>query len=137
METSPQQISNARQTIKQILPLLEDAERKFRSARNWGFVDIFGGGLLTDLIKHGKIASASNDMNEISRLLGYLQGQLGSITIPTDYRMTLGGFSTFGDFMFDGAVFDIYMQSKIMKSLDEIRRLENRLMQLDSVLAKM
>lgn len=137
MENSPQQIAAARQTIRQLQPLLQDAERKFKSARNWGFIDIFGGGLLTDLIKHGKLASASNDMNDVSHLLGYLQGQLGSITIPTDYRMKLGGFSTFGDFMFDGAVFDIYMQSKIMKSLDEIRKLEARLSQLDSILAKM
>lgn len=137
MENSPQQITAARQTIRQIVPLLQDAERKFKSARNWGFVDIFGGGLLSDLIKHGKLASASNDMSDISHLLGYLQGQLGNITIPTDYRMKLGGFSTFGDFMFDGVVFDVFMQSKIMKSLDEIRRLEARLQQLDCVLAKM
>lgn len=137
MENSPQQIAAARQTIKQLLIVLDKADRKFRSARNWGFLDILGGGLLTDLMKHGKLSSASADMNEVQRLLGYLQAQLGNVSFPNDYRMQLGGFSTFADFLFDGAIFDIYMQSKIMRSIDELQRLYGKLEQLDGVLAKM
>lgn len=137
MENSPQQIASARQTISQILPLIDQAEAKFTSARNWGFLDIFGGGLITDLIKHSKLNSASYDMNDIARLLEQLQNQLKGLVIPTDYRMRTGGFSTFGDFVFDGAIFDIYMQSKIMSSLEQVRQLKSKLMQLDSMLCGM
>lgn len=137
MENSPQQIAGARQTIRQLLPLIDQAENKFKSARNWGFLDIFGGGLLTDLIKHSKLNSASYDMNEIANLLQVLQNQLNGLIIPTDYRMRTGGFSTFGDFIFDGAIFDIYMQSKIMSSLEQVRQLKTKLMQLDSMLQGM
>lgn len=137
MENSPQQIANARQTIRQLLPLIDQAESKFKSARNWSFLDIFGGGLLTDLIKHSKLNSASYDMNEIANLLQILQNQLNGLVIPTDYRMRTGGFSTFGDFIFDGAIFDIYMQSKIMSSLEQVRQLKTKLLQLDSMLSGM
>lgn len=137
MQNSLEQISGAKQTISQILPLIERAEDKFRSARNWGFLDILGGGLITDFIKHSKLNSASYDMNEIAALLQRLQSQLSGLVIPTDYRMQMGGFSTFGDFIFDGAIFDIYMQSKIMSSLDQIRSLKNKLIQLNSTLSNL
>lgn len=137
MDNSPQQVAAARQTIRQLQSVLDEAMRKFKSARNWGFIDILGGGFLTDLIKHSKIASASNDMGEVQRLLGVLQAQLGNVSFPNDYRMQLGGFSTFADFLFDGAIFDIYMQSKIMKSIDELQRLYGKLQQLDEVLARL
>ena len=129
-------VSSAKNTIRQILPLVDEAERKFKSARNWGFLDIFGGGLIVDLFKHGKLNSANNTMNEISYHLQILQNQLDSLTIPTDYRMKFG-FSSFGDFLFDGAIFDIYMQSKIMSSLDQVRKLKNKLIQLHDMLDRM
>ncbi|MBR2317932.1 MAG: hypothetical protein IKA37_08135 [Spirochaetales bacterium] len=129
-------VNEVKNTIRQILPLVDEAERKFKSARNWGFLDIFGGGLIVDLFKHGKLNSANNTMNEISYHLQILQNQLGSLTIPTDYRMKFG-FSSFGDFLFDGAIFDIYMQSKIMSSLDQVRKLKNKLVQLQDMLDKM
>ncbi|MEE1291037.1 MAG: hypothetical protein UHW86_08410 [Spirochaetota bacterium] len=129
-------VSSAKNTIRQILPLVDEAERKFKSARNWGFLDIFGGGLIVDLFKHGKLNSANNTMNEISYHLQILQNQLDSLTIPTDYRMKFG-FSSFGDFLFDGAIFDIYMQSKIMSSLDQVRKLKNKLVQLHDMLDRM
>ena len=129
-------VNDAKNTIRQILPLVDEAERKFKSARNWGFLDIFGGGLIVDLFKHGKLNSAKNTMNEISYHLQILQNQLDSLTIPTDYRMKFG-FSSFGDFLFDGAIFDIYMQSKIMSSLDQVRKLKNKLVQLHDMLDRM
>ena len=137
MENSPQQIQSAKSTIRQLLPLIEQAERKFKSARNWGFVDIFGGGLISDFIKHSHLNSASIIMNDIQHNHQILQQQLNGLVIPTDYRMQMGGFSTFGDFIFDGAVFDIYMQSTIMSSLEQVRDLKNKILQLDAVLNKM
>ena len=98
-------INNAKNTIRILLPLIDEAERKFKSARNWGFLDIFGGGLIVDLFKHGKLNSASNTMNEISYHLQTLQNQLNGLTIPTDYRMQFG-FSSFG-----GAATSVFLDS--------------------------
>jgi len=131
-----QNINNAKNTIRQLLPLVELAEREFRSARNWGFLDIFGGGLLVDLFKHSKLSSAKDTMNQIANLLSILQSQIKDLTIPVDYRMQFG-FSTFADFLFDGAFFDIYMQTKIMNSLEQIKQLKTKLQTLLDMLGRM
>jgi hypothetical protein len=129
-------INNAKNTIRQLLPLVEQAEREFTSARNWGFLDIFGGGLLVDLFKHSKLNSAKDTMNQIVNLLKILQAQIENLTMPTDYRMQFG-FSSFADFLFDGAIFDIYMQSKIMSSLDQVRHLKTKLLTLMDMIGRM
>ena len=128
MDNNLQYINDAKNIVDQLLPLLDDAERSFRKARNWGIVDIFGGGLITDLIKHMHLNNASNIMTEINYLLRDLQRALGNISIPTDYRMQMGGFSTFADFVFDGALADLWMESKILSSLDQVRQLKNKLL---------
>jgi len=114
--------------VRQILPLLDQAEHSFKSARNWGFVDIFGGGLIVDLIKHSHLNSAGTVMNQINYLLHDLQRVLQGLTIPADYSMNTATFATFADFVFDGILADTYMQSKIMTSLDQVRELHRRLL---------
>jgi hypothetical protein len=137
METSLKEINNARNILTELMPLINQAEDKFRSARNWGIVDLLGGGLITDLIKHSQLGAASNSMNRISDLLRDLQHELKNIDIPTDYRMQLGGFSTFADFVFDGALADAWMESKIVSSLDQVRQLRERLLVLQDRLNTM
>lgn len=137
MENSLKDIQEVKAITRKLLPLLDEEEQHFKSARNWGFVDLLGGGLLTDLIKHSKLNSASRVMNEINYLLRDLQRELKDIYIPTDYQMQLGGFSTFADFFFDGTLADAYMESKIISSLDQVRSLKQRIMMLDSRLNEM
>ncbi len=124
------QVNRAISLTNSLISLLNDAESNLSSARNWGFLDILGGGLLTDLIKHSKLNKASQSMQEVNYLMQELQHALGSIQIPQDYSMNVGGFETFADFVFDGAIVDIYMTSKIMSSLNEVKELKARLFEL-------
>lgn len=133
MQNEPQ-LNEAISLVNQIIPYVEDAERSLSSARNWGIVDVFGGGFITDIIKHAKLNNASNSMESVNYLMQRLQQVLGSIQMPNDYRMQIGGFSTFADFMFDGAIADIYMTSKIMGSLDQVRELKSKLYTLKAKL---
>lgn len=130
-------LTNAKQILSQLIPLVEQAEDKFRSARNWGFIDMVGGGFFVNMIKHYKINSAGNILEDVQYLLEQLQNVLKAISIPVDYRVRVGGFATFADFVFDGFISDSYMQFKIMGSLDQIRELKKRLLQLDDVLREM
>ena len=41
--------------------------------------------------------------------------------------MNTGTFATFADFVFDGVLADVYMQSKIMTSIEQIKELRRRL----------
>ena len=125
--TNNPQVIEANSIIDQLWPLVEEAERKLKSARNWSIFDILGGGFIVDMIKHYKLNGAANLMNEANMLMQRLQQVLGSVSIPADYRMSIGGFATFADFLFDGVFADAYMASKIFSSLDEVRRLKEKL----------
>lgn len=126
-ELEKHEIDDCLKIIDQLLPLIGEAERQFSSARNWGFLDMLGGGLLTDIIKHSKLSRASGCMNEINYLLRDLERELKDVKFTTDYSMNTGTFSTFADFLFDGILADTYMQSKIMNSLDQVRELHHRI----------
>lgn len=128
------QVTKALSTVNRLIPLVEEAESHFKSARNWSVLDVLGGGFIVDLIKHSKLNKATDSMNEIDFLMRQLRTELGSIEAPNDYRMNVGGFLTFADFFFDGIFADAYMASKIMSSLDEVQKLKNKLYALKSQL---
>ena len=137
MTNNIKEINDVQLIINQLLPLIDEAENKFRKARNWGFFDILGGGFITDLIKHSNLGAASNIMNQINYLLHDLQRELKEVVIPTDFSMNTASFSTFADFVFDGILADVYMQSKIMTSMEQIRELRSRLLILRDRLAEL
>lgn len=131
------QINQALNLTDQLITCLDEAERHLSSARNWGFLDVLGGGLLVDLIKHSKLNNAKYSMERVNYLMQELQRTLGNISVPNDYRMQIGGFATFADFFFDSGIVDVYMTAKIMGSLNEVRRLKDRCYDLKSKLQGM
>ena len=96
-----------------------------------------GGGFIVDMIKHSKINSAGQDLNRVNYLLGQLQTELNRTVFPTDYTLNVPGFATFADFVFDGFIADLYMQSQISSSLNQIRELKEKLVLLDQEMARL
>ena len=124
------QVNQALILTDQLIAELDQAERQLTSARNWGFLDVLGGGLITDLIKHSKLNNAKSSMDRVNYLLQELRRALGGISMAGDYSMNVGGFETFADFFFDSGIVDVYMTAKIMSSLNEVRNLKNRCYEL-------
>ena len=129
------QVNQAINLTNQLISELDQAERQLASARNWGFFDVLGGGLITDLIKHSKLNNAKISMERVNYLLQELRRVLGGISMAGDYSMNVSGFETFADFFFDSGFVDVYMTAKIMSSLNEVRNLKNRCYELRSRLS--
>lgn len=124
--------------LDRLVPLVFDAEKRLCHARNWSFIDVLGGGFFVDIFKYLNIGRAKNSMDEADRLLRELSSILGGMEIPVDYRMQLGGFATFADFVFDGFIIsDVYMAGKILSSLEQVRELKKRLVALQVQLQSM
>ena len=130
------QVNQALKLTDQLIATLDDAERQLSSARNWGFLDVLGGGFIVDLIKHSKLGNAKVSMERVNYLLEELKRVLGGISMPDDYRMDVSGILTFADFFFDSGIVDVYMTAKIMSSLNEVRNLKNRCYELRSRLSE-
>lgn len=116
------------------LTSLKTAQNQLNGARNWGLFDMFGGGMLSSMIKHSKINDASRYMENAKRDLQVFQRELRDVNIPLDLRMEVGSFLSFADFFFDGFVADYLVQSKISEAReqvdDAIRMVENILRNL-------
>ena len=72
VDMSNLQIQEALNTVNQLIPLVEEAECHFKSARNWSFLDVLGGGFFVDLLKHHNLNKASDSMSEINCLMQQL-----------------------------------------------------------------
>lgn len=96
------------------------ARDQLKGARGWGFIDLFGGGFLTDVIKHSKMNQASKCMENAKYHLQIFQRELNDVNLSLNLRMEIGGFLSFADFFFDGFVADYLVQSKITSARNQV-----------------
>lgn len=81
---------------------------------------MFGGGLITDLVKHSKIDTAGPQIAKAKEDLLIFEDKLKNIQVPADLRMEIGSFLSFADFFFDGPIADYLIQTEIQKTLEDI-----------------
>ena len=107
------------------LQSLYAASEQLDSARNWGIVDLLGGGFFTDLIKMGK---AEKYLSQARYYLQQFQKELRNVAADDTIQLQTGDFLSFADFFFDGVVADYLVQSRInetrRKVAEAIRRVE-------------
>ena len=101
------------------LQSLYAASEQLDSARNWGIIDLLGGGFFTDLIKH---------LSQARYYLQQFQKELRNVAADDTIQLQTGDFLSFADFFFDGVVADYLVQSRInetrRKVAEAIRRVE-------------
>lgn len=102
------------------LQSLYATREKLGSAKNWGLFDLFGGGFITDMIKHSKMNDAESLMEQAKWDLQTFQRELKDVQMNLNLRMEIGSFLSFADFFFDGLVADYMVQSKISDARDQV-----------------
>lgn len=119
---------------EQALDSLYAAKQKLDSAKGWSWVDLFGGGFITDMIKHSKMEDASRCMEDAKCNLRIFQQELSDAQISADLDMEVGEFLAFADFFFDGLIADYLVQSKIA---DARRQVADAIGQVSDILEKL
>ena len=103
---------------RRALNSLRTAKENLNSAKNWGLVDMFGGGFFTTLLKHSKMDQAKRNMEQAKY----------------DLRSFSRELNDFADYFFDGFVVDWVVQDRInnaKRQVEEaIRRTESIVNQL-------
>lgn len=107
------EINEAIQAGEQALYSLQAAQDKLRSAKNWGLVDLFGGGFLTNVVKHSKMGDAVELIEDAKRKLQRFNRELQDVNQVMNLQINVGDFLTLADFFFDGLIADYLVQSKI------------------------
>ena len=112
---------------RRALNSLQTAKENLNSAKNWGLVDMFGGGFFTTMLKHSKMDQAKYDLRNFSR-------ELNDVNMACNLNIDTGDFLSFADYFFDGFVVDWVVQDRInnaKRQVEEaIRRTESIVNQL-------
>ncbi len=118
---------------------LERVIDSLRSAKNWGTVDMIGGGLIATAVKHSRLDSARESIHQLQHALRNFQRELADVGAATDLEVDIGSFATFADYFFDGLIVDWMVQSRINNSLDTAldagRRVQSVLANLEAHLS--
>ena len=127
--------TEARRLCVQARRLLEQALLQASSARNWGIADLFGGGLVTTMVKRSRMNSAQENINRARPLLQRLSTLVGQLGLDNDLDdRRPGGFAAFFDYS-DDFFAEIFTQSRIgdmrtsiETALAKLRALERQLL---------
>ena len=102
---------------------------KLDKAVNMGEWDLFGGGMLPDIMKHGYLDEAQGLVEKLQTELRRFKTELADVQFDADFRINEDGFLRFADYFFDGFFVDLASLRKIEKSRDYVlsvkRDLEN------------
>ncbi len=118
---------------------LHEASESLSSASGWGLFDMFGGSLVTTMIKHGRINDAQGAIEEAKEALVDLKQELLDVDKDLDINIDIGGFLTVADYLFDNIFTDLFVQDKIQDAKAQVQEAINKVKdikrQLQSYLA--
>ena len=125
---------------RRALSSLRTAKENLNSAKNWGLVDMFGGGFFTTMLKHSKMDQAKRNMEQAKYDLRSFSRELNDVNMACNLNINTGDFLSFADYFFDGFVVDWVVQDRInnaKRQVEEaIRRTESIVSQLQRMQGK-
>ena len=106
--------------------------KSLKKGKNWGIVDMVGGGIIITAIKRSHLDRANQSVHRVQHLLENCQQELADIQAAAGKPLGVDftGFETFADYFFDGLIFDWIVQSKINKSYNVAVEMEGRVTSL-------
>jgi hypothetical protein len=113
---------------------LRIARENLNSAKNWGVVDMLGGGFLTTMVKRSKMDQAKRNMDQAKFALRNFSKELNDVNMACNLNINTDDFLSFADYFFDGFFVDWMVQERInnaKRQVEEaIRRTEYIVKQL-------
>lgn len=94
---------------------------KLNKAEDWGTLDIFGGGLVTDLMKHNHLDAAQSSVETLQTQLRHFKTELADITIDTAIQVSIDGFLRVADYFLDNIFTDWAVLNHIHQSQEHIQ----------------
>ncbi len=123
--------------IKEAIVACDDAISTVRhaldqldSAQGWGIFDLFGGGLISSLIKHDKMDKAEELLGQIERDMEKLEKELSDIKMSLSNYETPSGINRTFDIFFDNFFSDWSTQSSIKNNISVLTNLNTQLKNL-------
>lgn len=116
---------------------LQDVIEALEKAKSWSTFDLFGGGLISTMVKHDRINTAKGYIHSAQYALRNFESELKDIERQFHApELEIGGFLTFADYFFDGLLADWTVHGRIRNSLEETQSCFRRVTSLNRNLKK-
>ncbi len=137
MQDEKSEIAEAIDAGEKVKRALSSALSSLDSAKNWGTVDMFGGGLISTSLKHSHIDDAKQATHDAQRLLRKFSHELNDIGKSFQANVEISGGLTFADYFFDGLIMDWFVQDKINQSEQQVSEMYQKVEETISQLKRL
>lgn len=127
-----QELEEAIEAGKNLTTGLRNSLVNLEKASRLGTWDVFGGGVLVDVIKHSYINQTKRNLEDLKYLADKFARELNDVNFVMNLNIDIGGLLSFSDWFFDGFFVDMFMKSRI----DETRvKLEKQIKQVEDAIS--
>lgn len=102
------------------LESLQNARERLGKAKNWSLIDLFGGGLFTDVMKHSRLKETKEYLEEAKEDLRNFRRELSDVQMFLNLNLEISDFLKVTDIFFDNPVSDYMVQSKISQAKEQL-----------------
>jgi hypothetical protein len=130
------EITEAVDALRATKTALDEALGKLDSAGGWSTYDtFFGGGFITDVVKHSNISEATSAFTEVNRALERLSTELADLGASTVDGVEISDTLAIFDVLFDNILSDWMVMDRISEARAGAEKLDDRLTQIAEHLA--
>ncbi|WP_449622093.1 hypothetical protein [Robertmurraya sp. Marseille-Q9965] len=130
LEMALKEINEAEDAALQAENALEKADSSLTSAKNWGYMDMAGGGLMSTLIKRSHMDEAKEVLHSAQYYLKRLQAELADLGKDINSNLEVSDFLHIADLFFDNVFSDWMVQERISASASQVAECLERLEEL-------
>ena len=124
------ELKEAKEAANQVIIRIDAGLNQLKSASSWGILDIFGGGLISSLVKRNKIGEANHSLEELSISLKSLNKELSDVDISLPDAIPDMLSDELFDIVFDNIFTDIRVQGEIKENLIALKELRHAIVEI-------
>lgn len=114
------EIQEAIDAADRALHSLERARDSLHSAKDWGILDMFGGGFISTWVKHSNMNEAEAALADVQSALQELSKELDDVDETIDLNFNNADLLTVADYFLDGFFTDFLMQGRINDAITNV-----------------
>lgn len=134
LDEQAKELKEAQNAGRAALSVADEVLSSLGSADGWATWDLFGGGLISDIAKHGHLDDAQEAVERLQVQLRRFKSELADVSIQADMQVNIDGFLRFADYFFDGLFADWAVKDRINQSDSQVRQ---TISQIQTVLGRL
>lgn len=128
------ELREAEEAGRQVLFQLNGALGHLEDAEGWGTWDLFGGGLVSDLMKYSRLDDAQQQLTGVASALRRYRAELSDVARTVEANIKPDDFTQTMDIWFDNIFSDWAVLDRIRQSREQMQELKNRVRDIQNSL---